>query len=208
MWSQAQYIYRSDGAGGLIRGAIRKALHPVVAFERFQLLEASLPRPESEACEGITCEVLDRDGVLSLAEMTWADGAQAARRFCSPETPSTRKLAVAVGTRDVVGLCAFEENVVGLPGFRIVPPVPSYFVHFIGVRPDSRGGGIMGQLLACTDRYATKAGARARFCLVASHNKASLRGFAKSGAHRLGAVLVATFLGTPMYIVPRCLRET
>jgi hypothetical protein len=191
-----------------VRGGLRKMLHPAFAYERFRLLEASLPRQDCRRHEGVTCEVLDRHRAFSLGEVGWADGTQTVRRFQDSEASSMLQLAVASDERGIVGVCAFEENVIGLPGLRIVTPVPSYFVHFIGVCPRSRGRSVMGQLLACTDQYAGQRGAQSRFCLVASHNKASLRAFAKSGTHPIGVVFVVRIIGTPIYVVPRCLRAT
>jgi len=65
----------------------------------------------------------------------------------------------------------------------------------------------MGQLLAFADRYEAERGIRSRLCLVASYNQASLRGFSKSGASTIGRLRVITVFGTPMYIVPKSLRD-
>jgi GNAT superfamily N-acetyltransferase len=207
LWAQVSFTFRSAGILALVRAAARKAFFPLMTYQRFLLLEAPVGPVASTCVEDPLCEVQSRHRPLDPADVDWPEGEEAIRRYVGDSGGSRLRLAVARDQRGIIGVCLYEMDVVGLPGHVLRAPVRSYFVHFIGVHDRARGQGVMARLLACADRDAMSAGARSRVCLVASHNRASLRGFGKSGARSVGSVRVIRILGIPAYVLPAWLRR-
>jgi GNAT superfamily N-acetyltransferase len=201
VWSRVRFAYRSSGALGVGRAAARKALYPVASVETFVLMRAPLsgPLPRSPAPEG---EVLRPGASVPLDAGGWPEGSAAIRRFERAGAEGRFFLTVAGEGQALVGVCLWEGNVIGLPGVLLRASVPSYFVHFIGVRDAHRGRGLAPGLLAASDAAAMAAGARYRLALVARHNAPSLRVFAKSGAEPAGVVRVIRALRRTWFSVP------
>jgi GNAT superfamily N-acetyltransferase len=207
VWAQVSFTYRSTGLWGVVRGAARKAVFPLVAYQRLLVLKAPLRVTGPVERGDVVCEVADRQRLRLLAEADWDDGQDIIRGWLEDGQDSRRRLVVAHDRRGIVGVCLYELDVLGLPGIVLRAPLRSHFVHFIGVHERARGRGIMADLLGCADRDAVSGGADWRLCLVAPHNHASLRGFTKSGAEHAGSVTVIRILGTPAFILPRWLRR-
>jgi GNAT superfamily N-acetyltransferase len=191
-----------------MRGAVRKAFFPLLAYERFLVLRAPIGPGTPSGTGSPVCMIENRQRPFALAEADWADGHETIRRWFEDGRNARLRLAVARDGKGIVGVCLFEMDVVGIPGAILRAPVRSYFVHFIGVHERARGRGVMARLLECADCDALAEGARWRLCLVASHNRASLRGFAKSGATAAGSVMVIRILGRPLSFLPAWLRST
>lgn len=205
--SRVAFAYRSAGVRGVLCGSIRKVLFPFLVYERFVVLRAPLPQPRQAATGPIAYTIVDREGTSSLMVSGWRDAEDTIRRYRATPPDDGLRLAIALHAGELVGVCLFERGVIGLPGVMLRAPLPSYFVHFIVVREDMRGRGIMGRLLDCADSDAMQGGAKWRLCLVASHNRASLAGFAKSGSLPFGVVQIFRIFGRPVYMLPTWLRH-
>jgi hypothetical protein len=202
VWSRVVFAYRSAGAFGVGRAALRKALHPVVSAEAFVLMRAPLPGPPVRGRAVPECEVLRPGAAVGLDSGGWPEGRAIVERFERASAQGRLILTVAGEGGVLTGVCLWEADVIGLPGVLLRAPVPSYFVHFIGVRDAHRGHGLAPGLLAASDAAAMSAGARFRLALVARHNAPSLRAFAKSGAERAGVVRVVRALRRTWFSLP------